>query len=295
MNSLFFRLFVWFTRFAALAVPLFVLTLLGYLMWRGVPTLGPELLFGNVDPWDAVLGLRPVWEGLWPACVGTLKLVCLTMVLALVPGTGCGIYLAELATERQRRVLDMAVDMLAGMPSIVMGLFGFMLILLLRHTILPEANTGMLLAAVCLALLVLPVLVASTREAMNAVPANLRLAATALSMTRAQCIFHLCLPLAARGILGGVVLAIGRAAEDTAVIMLTGVVANAGLAAGFFDKFESLSFHIFYISSQYQDQNELLNGFGTACLLLCASCILLLLARSLERNFRRRWQGGNKR
>ena len=69
------------------------------------------------------------------------------MLLAVFPGPGCGIFLAEMATPAQKRVLGAAVDMLAGMPSIVMGLFGFMLILLLRHTILPDANTGLLLAA----------------------------------------------------------------------------------------------------------------------------------------------------
>ncbi|MDO5537371.1 MAG: ABC transporter permease subunit [Desulfovibrionaceae bacterium] len=295
MNRLPFAVFKWGTRLSALAAPLCVLALLGYLLWRGIPTLGLELIFGQVDPWDALLGKKAVWEGLWPACVGTFKLVLLTMALTILPGIGCGIYLAELATPRQRRILDIAVDMLAGMPSIVMGLFGFMLILFLRGTLLPGANTCMLLAAVCLALMVLPVLIASTREAVGAVPQNLRIAAAALGMTRVQSIFHLQLPLAARGILGGVVLSMGRAAEDTAVIMLTGVVANAGMAGGVLDKFETLSFHIFYISSQYQDQNELLQGFGTACLLLCASCLLLIAARLLESGFCRRWQKGEKR
>lgn len=276
---------------SSVLVPAMVFLLMGYLLWRAFPVLGPELLFGRTPPLDAVLGRAPVWDGLWPACVGTFWLVVLTMLLAVFPGVGCGIYLAEFATAGQKRVLGAAVDMLAGMPSIVMGLFGFMLILLLRHTFLPSANTGLLLAACCLALLVLPVLAASAREAMAAVPDSLRLAAAASGFSRSQALFHLFLPAAARGILGGVVLAVGRAAEDTAVILFTGVVANAGLPAGLLGKFEALSFDIYYISSQYQDQQELLRGFGAAAFLLGISCLLLAAARTLERGFRRKWQG----
>ena len=278
-------------QLSSLLIPCVVFLLMGYLLWRGLPVMGPELLFGHTPPMDAVFGRAPVWDGLWPACVGTFWLVVLTMLLALLPGVGCGIYLAEFATPAQKRVLGAAVDMLAGMPSIVMGLFGFMLILLLRHTVLPDANTCLLLAAGCLALLVLPVLAASAREAMSAVPASLRLAAAASGFSRSQARFHLFLPAAVRGILGGVVLAVGRAAEDTAVILFTGVVANAGLPSGLFGKFEALSFDIYYISSQYQDQQELLRGFGAAALLLTVSCMLLAAARVLERSFHRKWQG----
>lgn len=276
--------------FCAVLVPCLVLVLMGYLFWRALPVLGPDLLFGRADPLDAVLGRVPVWDGLWPACVGTFWLVVLTVLLAVFPGVGCGIYLSEFATPRQKRIMGAAVDMLAGMPSIVMGLFGFMLILLLRRTVLPDANTGLLLAACCLALLVLPVLAASAREAMAAVPAPLRLAAAACGFSRAQALFHLFLPAAARGILGGVVLAVGRAAEDTAVILFTGVVANAGLPSGLLGKFEALSFDIYYISSQYQDQQELLRGFGAATFLLVISCLLLAAARFLESGFRKKWQ-----
>ena len=290
MNRFFFRVFRLCTMLSAYLVPAMVCTLMGYLLWRGLPVMGTELLFGRAEPWQAVLGRVPVWDGLWPACVGTFHLVLLTMLLAVFPGVGCGMYLAEAAAPRQKRVIGAAVDMLAGMPSIVMGLFGFMLILLLRRTVLPDANTGLLLAAGCLALLVLPVLTASAREAMAAVPDSLRLAAAACGFSRAQALFHLFLPAAARGILGGVVLAVGRAAEDTAVILFTGVVANAGLPSGLLGKFEALSFDIYYISSQYQDQQELLRGFGSATLLLVISCLLLAAARVLERGFRKKWQ-----
>lgn len=239
---------------------------------------------------DAILGRRAVWDGLWPALAGTLYLVGLTLCLALFPGIGCGVYLAEYAGPKARTVAGCAVDMLAGTPSIVMGLFGFTLILFLRHSVAPAANTCLLLAAGCLALLVLPVLVVSTREALEAVPPDLALTASSLGFTRGQRVRHVLLPAASRGIGGGVMLALGRSAEDTAVIMLTGAVANAGLPAGLAAKFEALPFAIYYITAQYRDQEELLRGFGASLVLLILAGGLVLLAGFMEAAYRGRWQ-----
>lgn len=268
--------------------------LLAFLAVKGIPALGTELFFGDTPVWNAISGKQAVWDGLWPALVGTLCLVGLTLCMALFPGVGCGIYLAEYASPRIRAFAGAAVDMLAGTPSIVMGLFGFTLILFLRHTIMPEANTCLLLAAGCLSLLVLPVLIVSTREALGAVPPDMRLTGTALGFTREQCIRHIQIPAAAPGIWSGVILALGRSAEDTAVIMLTGVVANAGLPAGIGEKFEALPFSIFYITAQYHSQEELMRGFGASCTLLVLAGGLILLARGLEAGYRRRWQGSQQ-
>ena len=265
--------------------------LLVFLAVKGVPTLGAELFFGDTPALAAILGKQPVWDGLWPALAGSLCLVGLTLCLAIFPGVGCGVFLAEYASPRVRSLAGAAVDMLAGTPSIVMGLFGFTLILFLRHTVMPEANTCLLLAAGCLSLLVLPVLIVSTREALEAVPQDLKLTAVSLGFTREQRIRHVQLPAAASGIWSGVILALGRSAEDTAVIMLTGVVANAGLPAGIGAKFEALPFSIFYITAQYQTQEELMRAFGASLVLLFLAGGLILLARFMESGYRRRWRG----
>lgn len=102
---------------------------------------------------------------------------------------------------------------------------------------------------------------------------------------------HLLIPAGSRGILGGIMLALGRAAEDTAVIMVTGAVANAGLPAGLAAKYEALPFFIFYISAQYRDQAELLRGFGAALTLLVISGCLLMGAWGLQRGLERHWKG----
>ena len=176
----------WLLRGCALALCLGVGGLLVFLLFKGLPELGMRLFFGDVPALDALLGRQAVWDGLWPACAGTACLVGLTVSLAVFPGVGCGLYLVEFASARRAARIRLAMDVLAGTPSIVMGLFGFTLILFLRRTFWPDANTSLLLAAACLALLVLPVLVTATCEALAAVPPSLRPTASALGFTRRE-------------------------------------------------------------------------------------------------------------
>lgn len=265
--------------------------LFGFLLLKGLPMLNLRLFFGDTSAYDAVIRLRPVWDGIWPAFAGTFYLLALTMAMALVPGIGCGVFLARFAEGRTRELLSLAVDLLAGVPSIVMGLFGFVLILFMRRTFAPEATTCVLLAAFCLALLVLPSLVVTTRGALESLPVKLAESGRALGFSEKQLLRHLLLPAAAEGILGGVMLAMGRAAEDTAVIMLTGVVINSGLPAGLASKFEALPFLIYYTAAQYTDDAELTRGFGAALVLLLLSSSLLGAAWLLQRGMKRRWRG----
>ena len=151
----------------------------------------------------------------------------------------------------------------------------------------------MLLAASCLALLVLPVIIVTTREALESVPFDLRITASSLGISKIQCIRYLLLPTVSRGILSGVVLAIGRCAEDTAVIMLTGAVANSGLPAGLGGKFEALPFSIYITAAEYQSDLELARGFGNALVLLCFSTFILFCATLIEKSYKNRWQRGN--
>ena len=253
-----------------------------------LPTLGPSLLFGDTPPLRALLGTLPVWDGIWPACAGTFSLIMTTMLLAIGPGIGCGIYLAEYASPSMKRLFGVIMDILAGIPSIVMGIFGFTLILFLHRLGIAGASPGILLAGGCLALLVLPSLVVTTRTALEGLPASLRLTGVALGLTRSQVVRHILVPQASRGILGGIMLAMGRAAEDTAVILLTGVVANAGLPSGLAVRFEALPFFIYYTAAQYQTPEELERGFGASLTLLLLSGGLLLAAWWLHARYQRR-------
>ncbi len=265
--------------------------LIFFIAGKGFPVLGTKLFFGDTPPLRAILGLRPVWEGIWPAFAGTLCLVALTMLMAALPGICFGLYLARFAHGRLKERLSLAVDLLASVPSIVMGLFGFVLILALRRTIAPGATTCIFLSAFCMALLVMPSLVVSTRSSVESLPPELYFTGASLGLSESQILRRLLVPAAARGILGGVMLAMGRAAEDTAVIMLTGVVVNSGLPAGLGSKFEALPFLIYYTAAQYMDEGELLRGFGAALVLLLLSALLMGAAWLCQRGMERRWRG----
>ncbi|MCP5536492.1 MAG: ABC transporter permease subunit [Akkermansiaceae bacterium] len=260
--------------------------LIGLITYKGVPTLGAPLFFGDTPAWQALLGRQPVWDGIWPACVGTLMVVMLALALAFLPGVATGIWLSEYHHSRLARVLGLAVDVLAGIPSILMGLFGFSLILFFRQYISPAANACLLLSASCLAMLILPYLAGTTRTALQAVPFSLRLTAQALGMSPWQSLRHILLPKAVKGIGRGVMLSVGRAAEDTAVIMLTGVVANAGLPSGLFERYEALPFAIFYYSAQYQTPDELAMAFGAALTLMFFTAASFSIAGIITNNKR---------
>lgn len=268
---------------AVVAVTLAVVGLLAFLLVQGGAVLGPDLLFGGT-PWrEAVLGRRPVFDGVWPALAGTLKLVAGASLLALPTGVLAGVHLAEARPNRGTALLRWLVDLLAGVPSILMGLFGFGMILLLRQTLLPEANTSLLLAMICLGVLVLPYLIRTTESALGGLPAGLRLTGPALGLSRQQTLRRVLLPAARRGILGGVLLAVGRIAEDTAVILLTGVVANSGTAGGLTGKFQALPFDIYFLAAEYRGPQDLQRAFGTALVLLLVTSGLFLLARLASR------------
>lgn len=284
LGILLFRYFCWL---AVVLLVTAVLFLLSFLVIKGIGTLNLTLFFGDTPPWQGITGKMPIWNGIWPALLGTGSLVCLTILLALFPGVGCGIFLAEYATGKNKAVANTIINILAGVPSIVMGLMGFIIILFLRNTFWPEANTALLLAAICLALLVLPVIVVTTKESLESLPKQLRITAISIGLTKGQYIRKILLPAASKGIFAGIVIAIGRSAEDTAVIMLTGAVANSGLPAGLGSKFEALPFHIYLVAAEYQTALELAQGFGAALVLLLFSATVMLLAAQLEKNYKK--------
>src|SRR5262249_22926818 len=144
------------------------------------------LLFGDVPPGEAVLGKRRVFDGIWPALVGTLLLVVGASLIAVPLGVGSGIWLAEYGRGRCGRWFSVAASVLAAVPSIIMGLFGFGIILLLRRTLAPQANTCLLLSMLCLALLVLPYLIRATETALTGIPQAVKLLGPCLGLSRWQ-------------------------------------------------------------------------------------------------------------
>ena len=256
---------------------------IGFIIYRGLPTLSFALFFGDTPAIKGMFGLAPIWDGIWPACVGTISVIISALLLALLPGIATGIWLATSKTSRFKTLVALGIDILAGIPSILMGLFGFTLLLFVRHYLLPSANNSLLLSALCLAMLIIPYLATSTCSALLALSKSLTVTALSLGMSNWQTLRYVLLPQAARGIIGGIMLATGRAAEDTAVIMLTGAVASAGLPGGLLERYEALPFTIFYYSSQYQSEVELHMAFGAALTLLCLTATLFAVVDKLQR------------
>jgi phosphate transport system permease protein len=189
-----------------------------------------------------------------------------------------GIYLAEYAGSRTKKGLDAFLDVLSGMPSIVIGLFGFSLAIFLHKHYSDRIGPCLLISSIALSLLVLPYIIRTTQGALESIPLDIRLTALALGASKLQNIFLVLIPKSFAGIMSGIILAIGRCAEDTAVIMLTGAVASAGLPKSLFSQYEALPFYIYYISSQYSTQDELMQGYGAAIILLLLCGILFSVA-----------------
>jgi phosphate transport system permease protein len=261
-----------------------VLVFVGYLLYHAWPSLGIELIFGKVPPLAALAGRARVFEGIFAALAGTLLLVVGAASLAVPTGVASGIYLAEYAKPSVKRLFGFFFDLLAGIPSIVIGLFGFSIAIYLHHQFSGRLGPCLLISAMSLAFLVLPYIIRSTQVSLENLPAAVRRTAPVLGATRLQNIVHVLVPRALTGIVSGIMLAIGRCAEDTAVIMLTGVVATAGVPRSVLAPYEALPFYIYYISSQYTDAAELSRGYG-ACLILLATCAMLfMLAYYIQRS-----------
>lgn len=260
-----------------------VLLVLGYLVRNGSESLSLSLVFGEASPLGALLFRERVFDGLFPAIVGTLALVTLAIAWAVPLGLATGIYLAEYAGPFSRKSLNLLFDILSGIPSIVVGLFGFALTVFLHRHYSDSVRPCILVSSLALSFLVLPYLVRTTQGALEGIPRETRLTALALGATRLQNIALVLLPRSLSGIMSGVILAIGRCAEDTAVIMLTGAVASTGLPRSLLSSYEALPFYIYYISSQYTDPDELSRGYGAAIILLLLCALLFLLALGIRR------------
>lgn len=217
--------------------------------------------------------------GIWAPLVGTFCLVFFSLLLAAPIGILAGVYLNEYAPDNWlRRCINLAVVNLAGVPSIVHGLFGVGAFVYFAHM-----NPSLLAASCTVAVMTLPVIITSTREALASVPMSFRDACWNLGASRWQTIRTIVLPNSISGILTGVILQVARAAGETAPILFTGAVfwARPDLPYGPGDKFMALSYHLFALSTQVKDVSQELQ-YGTAVVLIG----LVLLVNSLSIIFR---------
>ena len=272
--------FSWLTGILFLAS---LLTLVGYLIFKGGPSFHLGVIFGDTAPLDALLLKRQVFDGLFPSIVGTFLLILGSMCLAIPVGVAGGIYMAEYCNGKIKPLLSLAFDVLAGIPSIVVGLAGLLLTIQLSRYFQGKILPCLLISCCSLALLVLPYLIRTTQTALESTAPLIRNTAPALGASRLQNITLVLLPNSLSGIVSGIILACGRCAEDTAVIMLTGVVATAGVPHSIFGQYEALPFYIYYISSQYTGPDELATGYAAAIILLLLCIAIIVSALWIQR------------
>lgn len=259
----------------AIALVLPVVAILGYLVIQAWPALTPSFLLQN--PMN-----RMTAGGVWAPLVGTFFLVLGSLLIAAPTGVLAGVYLNEYARDNwATRIINLAVVNLAGVPSIVHGLFGVGAFVYFAHM-----GRSLLAAACTVAVMTLPVIITSTREALKAVPMSFREACWNMGASRWQTIRTIVLPNSISGILTGVILQVARAAGETAPILFTGAVffvpvAESGFRAfipyGAGDRFMALSYHLWTVSTQVQGVAPAVQ-YGTAVVLIG----LVLVVNSLS-------------
>ncbi|HEY7925582.1 MAG TPA: phosphate ABC transporter permease PstA [Vicinamibacteria bacterium] len=268
---------------AAMVLPL--LLIVGYLVWLAWPSLGLEFIL-DVPRRGMTDG------GIWPAFVGTLYLVGLSLVVSTPIGVLAAVYLNEYARDNWfTRVVNLAVINLAGVPSIVHALFG-----LGAFVYAARFGYSILSAALTLAIMTLPVIIASTREALASVPMPFREACWNVGATRWQTIRAVVLPNSISGILTGVILQVSRAAGETAPVMFTGAVFFKAVERGNLfpyglrDQCMALSMHLYTLATQVPNVKESL-PYATAVVLL--GSVLLVNATAIGLRLflrgRKRW------
>jgi phosphate transport system permease protein len=254
----------------AMVVPLVAIVV--YLIVRAAPSLSVSFLI------DAPRrGMRE--GGIWPAFVGTLYLVGISLAIAAPIGVLAAVYLNEYAKDNWfNRLINLAVINLAGVPSIVHALFGL-------GAFVYAAGFGysIISASLTLAIMTLPVIIASTREALASVPRAFREACWNVGATRWQTIRWIVLPNSISGILTGIILQVSRAAGETAPIMFTGAVFYKAVRSGLFpyrltDQCMALSMHLYTVSTQVPNVTESI-PYATAVVLL--GSVLLVNATAI--------------
>jgi len=247
-----------------------------YMVGQGAGTIGLEFL-------TAAPRKGMTEGGILPAILGTVVLTLGTAIAALPVGIGAAIYLAEYAGDnRLTRAVRLAIVNLAGIPSIVYGLFG-----LGAFVLFLEFGTSILAGALTLGLMTLPVVISTAEEAILAVPQQFRTVSLSLGATKWQTIRHQVLPHALPGIITGVILGLGRAAGETAPILFTvAAFYLPALPQSIFDQTMALPYHLYVISTQVPGM-PLAVQYGTALVLLLIVLSLTMVATLIRTRMRR--------
>lgn len=270
------RLGVGLLVFVAIVVIVPIIIVVGSIIAQGLPAISGEFLFDMPRE-----GMRA--GGIWPAIVGTFWLTIGTAVFSVPLGIAIAIYLSEYARDNNfTRLIRLAIINLAGIPSVVYGLFGLGLFVLAL-----QFGSSILAGSLTLSIMTLPVIISTSEEALRSVPPSFRTVSISLGGTKWQTIRKVVLPNALPGMITGVILGLERAAGETAPILFTvAAFFLPQLPTSAFDKTMALPYHLFVISTQVPNMPLQLQ-FGTA-LVLMAFVLSMNLAATIIRSYYRR-------
>lgn len=267
-----------FRVFGLSAIIFCMLTLaifIGFIIYQGVGRLS----------WDFMTSLPSRFaerSGIYTAWIGTLWVLVLTTLISFPLGVGAGIYLEEYGKKgKLSNLLEINIANLAGVPSIIYGLLGLQVFVRMM-----KMGNSILAGALTLALLILPIIIVSTREALRAVPSSIKEASVALGASKWQTIWKQTLPASFGGILTGVILAISRAVGETAPLIVIGALAYVPFVPESpFDEFTVLPIQIFNWVSR--PQHEFAINAAAAIIVLL---FITLLMNGIAVYLRNRWQ-----
>ena len=252
---------------AALILCLVVLiAVIAFILVRGVPHVNMQLLFGDYAKEPS----------LKPALIGTLYLIVTALLIAAPLGIGSALFLTEYTNSKSRfvTVIRIATETLAGIPSIVYGIFGYLV-----FVIALGFKYSLIGGGITLAIMILPVIVRSTEESLRAVPLSLREGSFALGSSKVRTIFSVVLPCAASGIVTSLILAIGRVMSESAVLILTiGMVVNK-IPENIFSPGTSLALSVYFFGSHGYPEQAAATGVVLLVLVVTINLLATLLGK----------------
>ncbi len=260
-------------RSAAVITLLILGFILVYIFFKGVPSISWAFLWHNSED----MGRS---GGIFSSIVGTFMLAGLSLLIATPLGVGTAIFLTEYTSESFiTKVIRFGADCLSGIPSIIFGLFGFVL-----FVIKLDLGWCILSGALTMCFMILPTIIRTSEEAIRAVPMELREASLSLGASQWQTITKVVIPESIPGIITGVVLGIGRCVGETAVVIFT---AGSALATptSIFDSSRTLAVHFYIIS---REGISIANAFGTALVLVVCILIINIITYTLMHRYIRK-------
>jgi len=221
--------------------------------------------------------------GILPMIVTTLYVVLVSIAVALPVGLATAIFLNEYSGNSSFiRILRLAIETLAGIPSIIYGLFG-----LLMFCRMLGFGQSIIAGSFTLSIMILPVIIRTTEESLKSIPDSFREGSLALGATKLQTIFHVVLPSALPGILTSVILAIGRVVGESAPVLLT-VGLSKNMPRTIFESGRTLTIHLYYLTAEAVRPEDFGIAFATASVLVILVVIINAATKILTSNFRRK-------